>query len=338
MYFSYISVQHVLFGASKNVPEIATDERPLHMDKCMEVPLIVNQIAMNHVAVFANKSLQKLVIPNPGAERNIIGSVMSIVRDNMSVRNFAIERMRLQGCGGDTTDNLSWIDVLAGYVPDVSSWRHGESASIKARYLPDTIRVDLTGVRFTVAVRYNVYQLGVQTGSGTATLVCAGSLWLDGISLRLDDMHKEQGESSMGCGGVIAIERVMFSGAYHNTEGLYMEGGILRPDIVGYVCDGFETENQNPFATGWEWLGPGERAPGLRVIVARFIRTTCADSTPMERAVGRCALPYTWPVAALEVATVTWSDDPAGFSFCTFVTVYIIVYCVRLRGAAWRFF
>jgi hypothetical protein len=68
----------------------------------------------------------------------------------MSVRNFAIERMWLQGCGGDTTDNLSWIDVLAGYVPDVSSWRHGEPASIKARYLPDTIRVDLTGVRFKV--------------------------------------------------------------------------------------------------------------------------------------------------------------------------------------------
>jgi hypothetical protein len=39
----------------------------------------------------------------------------------MSVRNFAIEHMWLQGCGGDITDNLSWIDVLVGYGPDVSS-------------------------------------------------------------------------------------------------------------------------------------------------------------------------------------------------------------------------
>lgn len=316
---------------ARNVPDVIMDPPPRLMRNCVGLPIFFTQVVMEHVGVCMNTSVAQRAIPNPGAERNVIGSVMSIVRHNMSVQTFSVERVWLQGCDTDMPGHSSWFELLAAYIPDMSSSRYVQPSSIKARYLPDTIRVDLTGLRFAVTVLYDVDQFGVHAGSGTATVTGAGSLWLDGISLRLADVWNEHNVSSIGCGGNIEIEKVEFNGDYSHTEGLYMSEGILRPDIVGYVCDGFERQMYSPFVTGWEWLGPGERSPSLRETVAGFIQSVCAEPTLVERAVGRCCLPYTWPVAALHIMMAAVNVDPVGFTVFVLIAVYVLLYCVRLR-------
>lgn len=112
----------------------------------------------------------------------------------MSVRAFALERAWLQGCEDDNIrDHPPWLEILAKYIPDTSAWRPGSTAYMKASYLPDTIRVEFTGMRFTVSFEYDVHQLGIHTGSGKATLHVTGTIWIDGISLRLEDIERDTG-------------------------------------------------------------------------------------------------------------------------------------------------
>ena len=300
---------------------------PLFSDNCVDLPRVFIAVAVDLAGEYVNASLVQLADPNPGAELNVIGLVMSIVRYNMSVLAFTIEHAWLRGCDGDMRDHLSWLDILATYIPDLSSLRPGRVSSMKARFLPDKIRVDFTGVRFTVSMRYDVHHFGVHAGSGRATISGVGALWLDEISLRLAG---EEHAVSIACGGDIVVEGIVFDGDYHNTEVLFAGSGIQRPDLVGYVCDGFETQNSNPFATGWQWIGPGEPAPGLRERVVGFIHTACSDPTLIERACGRCVLPYVWPGVALRLTTAAWFDDPFGFVLCTLMMVYVIL-CVYNR-------
>ena len=294
---------------------------------CIALPVVFAAVAMERAVAYGNMSLVRLAVPNPGVERNVIGSIISIVRYNMSVLVLTIEHAWVQGCERENVDRPSWLEVLAAYVPDVSSLRSGHVSSMKARYLPDTFRVDFTGVRFTVSMRYEVHHFGVHAGSGTATITGVGAVWLDDISLRLVDVRGEHDSVSIVCGGDIAIDGLVFDGDYHHLEGLYMEGGIERPDLLGYICDGFETRSHDPLATGWQWLGPGEPAPGLRDRVAGYIRTTCAAPTLLERTCGRCVLPYAWPAAVIRVTTIALVDDPIGFVICSLIAVYVIVYC-----------
>jgi len=307
--------------------QLAPENWPMLGDTCDELPSVFVAVAMVSVGEYTNASLMQLAAPNTGVERNVIGFVMSIVRYNMSLLALTIDRAWLWGCEGDSRDPPSWLDVLAVYVPDMSSWRYGHVSSMKVRYLPDTIRVDLTGVRFTVSMRYDVHQFGVHAGSGFATITGVGSLWLDEISLRLVDVGEDNAVSIV-CGGDIAIDALVFDGDYHATEGLFMGGGIQRPDLIGYICDGFETRNHNPLATGWQWLGPGEPTIGLRARVAGYIKTVCSAPTRLERACGRCVLPYAWPVAALRVTTVALNDDPIGFVIYSLVAVGVILCCI----------
>lgn len=296
---------------------------------CIELPRVFESIAAEIAGDYANTSLLQLSAPNPGVELNVIGLFMSIFRYNMSVTALTVERTWLRGCEGHTRDRPSWLEVLAAYVPDLSSLQSRQASSMKARYLPDAIRVDFTGVRFTVSMRYDVYQFGVHSGSGTATITGAGTLWLDDISLHLADVGEDA--VSMECGGDIVTEVVVFDGDYKFTEVLYMGGGIQRPDLIGYACDGFETRNYNPLASGWQWIGPGEHARGLRDRVAGFIHTACTNLTFIDHACGRCVLPRTWPAAALRLTTAAWSDDSIGLVLCALTVSYILLYLIHMR-------
>lgn len=60
--------------------------------------------------------------------------------------------------------------------------------------------------------------------------------------------------------------------------------GIQRPDTVGFACDGFESAVANPFASGWQWVGPGVRPPGLRDKARRHKAALRARTAPTHTA------------------------------------------------------
>lgn len=271
-----------------------------HGTTCAALPAMFAKVATEQAADYMNRSLVQLEIPNPGAERILIASIMSIERYNLSVRTLHVEHALPQGCS---------------------------PTYIKARYIPDTVQVQFTGVHFKIAVQYDVHQLGIHAGSGLATMTVTGSLWLDGISLGLPQINQGQA-TTIGCGGSLDIEELKFHGDYHHTEGIFTSDAIIhKPDIVGYVCDGHETQNHNLVATGWQWIGPGDQPPGLRDRVARYIQVACAHPTLIERACGTCILPYAWPAAAMHAMAETWTSDPIGTILYTFTAIYTVLYC-----------
>lgn len=297
---------------------------------CTPLPTLFNKVATEEAATYTNTSRIQLAIPHTGLERNVIANILTILRYNLSVPTLTFEHAWPQGCISQHNEQLSRLERLTLFITHTHSSppQIDHKTHFQARYLPDTLQMEFTGVRFTVTVQYDVQQLGIHTGSGIATLTGTGSVWLDDISLRLEDIAQDQGRS-MGCGGDISIEQLEFHGDYHHTEGLFTGEGIQRPDIIGYVCDGYETRNNNPFATGWEWVGPGEQEPGLRNRVARYIQSKCTHPTLIERACGMCIMPYTWPAAALDATKEAFSNDPIDTSLFTLTAIYIILYCIK---------
>lgn len=104
----------------------------------------------------------------------------------------------------------------------------------------------------------------------------------------------------ISCTTDIAITEMNIGGLWHGMEPFYMGGGLNAPDIEGLVCDGKENDNyHNPFTTGWEWLGPGQRMMGVRARMVDFLQKRCTDpSAPFaQRIIGECWFIDEWDQA-----------------------------------------
>lgn len=111
--------------------------------------------------------------PNPGVEVNRLG-LMELHRYNMSLTSLELGEITLTGCSY-AGRGRSRLEAWTGVIPDRPLVADG--VSIKERYLPDSIRLEVRGIRWTSTMRYHVQELGLPLGGGEATFSGKGRMW-----------------------------------------------------------------------------------------------------------------------------------------------------------------
>ena len=111
--------------------------------------------------------------PNPGVEVNRLG-LMELHRYNMSLTSLELGEITLTGCSY-AGRGRSRLEAWTGVIPDRPLAADG--VSIKERYLPDSIRLEVRGIRWTSTMRYHVQELGIPLGGGEATFSGKGRMW-----------------------------------------------------------------------------------------------------------------------------------------------------------------
>lgn len=291
-------------------------------------PLTV-AIANVIVATFmAEHPLSALAPPPEGVEVNTYALTTNVYRANNTLESFSYEGIKLYGCERDGIEReRSWFERLLDATPDALSDVWGVApASVKDHYLPDAIRMEVTGVRFTGTLKYHVTQLGIPAGSGDLRYEAGGTIVYDDISIRMSDIEADRGAAGrpVRCGGTVQMMSLNYTGPYHGSEWMYMGNSPLRPDMMGFICDGHETENHNPLSTGWHWVGPGPPPTGLLAKSRESLQEKCALATPVERLLGFCVFPWAWPQAMVRLAEMRPGAATAVLGF----------YCV-LPAAFW---
>lgn len=143
-----------------------------------------HELAPFHTTV-ANAQLQEymrdLVLPTPplpGVERMRSGLLESY-RYNISILTLKLGRMSLVGCrykGRHPLSESITLNERKAFNSQVSSW---------SRFLPDSIRIKIPDVEFTLSLRYHVQELGAYLGGGPVILKGMGTIWIDDLSIKV---------------------------------------------------------------------------------------------------------------------------------------------------------
>ncbi|EOD19735.1 hypothetical protein EMIHUDRAFT_242647 [Emiliania huxleyi CCMP1516] len=182
-----------------------------------------------------------------------------------------------------------------------------------------------------------VSEFGFGIGSGDVAFSGGGDLWIDDVSLRLEALQGGRGGAGgpLGCGGTLALTQLNLTGYYHGLEFLFVGDGVMRPDVPGFACDGYETLSTDPLESGWRWDGSGDRPPGLRSEVMSTLSEACRNPSVLERLTGRCLFVSAWPAAVLHSPALLAGPLLFGALGACLLT-YCICCCRRRRRTSFR--
>jgi len=275
-------------------------------------------------------------VPILSTESNTIAGTTTAYRSHMVLTNVEVGSVRLHGCEQSGAER-GWLEWMAARLPDPSSLLHPPAASLLSRYLPDEIKIELNDVQFAGTMRYSVSEFGFGIGSGDVAFSGGGDLWIDDVSLRLEALQGGRGGAGgpLGCGGTLALTQLNLTGYYHGLEFLFVGDGVMRPDVPGFACDGYETLSTDPLESGWRWDGSGDRPPGLRSEVMSTLSEACRNPSVLERLTGRCLFVSAWPAAVLHSPALLAGPLLFGALGACLLT-YCICCCRRRRRTSFR--
>jgi hypothetical protein len=118
--------------------------------------------------------------PLPGAERMHSGLLESY-RYNVSLLSLKLGPMSLVGCRykgrHPLSESITSNERLA-FNSQMSSW---------SPFFPDSIRMEIPDVEFTLSVLYHVQELGAYLGGGPVFMKGKGNIWIDDLSIKVSE-------------------------------------------------------------------------------------------------------------------------------------------------------
>jgi len=92
--------------------------------------------------------------------------------------------MKLIGCRYEGRESYAWEAFIDGFH-DLGYTLTGIDRldSVRSKYFPDSIRVEVSGIEWTERMLYEVRSLGIYMGGGNVSVAGEGSMWFDDLSI-----------------------------------------------------------------------------------------------------------------------------------------------------------